>query len=108
MVAAVFLKSTREVDLSARYGGEEFVVVLPETGLKDALMVAERLRRGVAHEIIPHEETQPNGDMTVSIGVATYPEHAGDMASLIEAADMAMYDAKKNGRNRVERAGGSS
>lgn len=104
-VATVLAKSSREVDLSARYGGEEFVVVLPETGYKDALMVAERLRRGVAQEVIPHEETQPNGDVTVSIGVATYPDFASDTASLIEAADKAMYTAKKAGRNRVAGAG---
>lgn len=104
-VATALAISIREVDMAARYGGEEFVVVLPETEFKDALMVAERLRRGVAHKVIPYEETQPNGDVTVSIGVATYPDHAGDMASLIEAADRAMYTAKKNGRNRVAGAG---
>ncbi len=100
-VATALAKSSREVDFPGRYGGEEFVVILPETEFKDALTVAERLRRNVAQETIPYEETQPNGDVTVSIGVATYPDHAVDSASLIEAADRAMYEAKKNGRNRV-------
>lgn len=104
-VATVLAKSTREVDLAGRYGGEEFVVILPETEFKDAIVAAERMRRNVAQETIPYEETQPNGDVTVSIGVATYPDHAGDMASLIEAADKAMYEAKKGGRNRVVGAG---
>lgn len=100
-VARVFREHTREVDLAARYGGEEFVVILPETALEGAITIAERLRKRVEEEIIPYEEMQPNGDVTVSIGVASFPEDALGMDSLIEAADSALYKAKDLGRNRV-------
>lgn len=100
-VAEVFMKNVREIDIAARYGGEEFVVILPETSLEGALKVAERLRKKVAEEIIPYEDMQPNGDVTVSIGVATFPDSAPDPAMLIEAADKELYKSKELGRNQV-------
>lgn len=102
-VASVFMRSVREVDIAARYGGEEFVVILPETPFESALVAAERIRKKVEEEPVANEETQPNGKITVSIGVATLKE-GDDMIKLIEAADKALYAAKEEGRNRVEGA----
>jgi len=103
-IAGVFSANVREVDVAARYGGEEFAVILPETEGVEAVNIAERIRRHVQDERIPFEEDQPNGDMTVSIGVATLPSVAGDATALIVAADKALYRAKEQGRNRVVEA----
>ncbi|MHB1017224.1 MAG: sensor domain-containing diguanylate cyclase [Coriobacteriia bacterium] len=100
-VSAIVKQNLREIDVAARYGGEEFVVVLPETDVAGALAVAERIR--VSTESFPHitDERGERVAQTVSLGVATYPVHASDGASLIEAADQAMYQAKRTGKNRV-------
>ena len=100
-VAGVFLKNTREVDIAARYGGEEFAVILPNTDLKDALKVAERIRNGIAEVPVPHEETQPKGNLTISIGVAAFTADRASPIAFIKAADRALYRAKDLGRNRV-------
>ena len=100
-VAEVFMKNAREVDIAARYGGEEFAVILPETSLEGALQLAERLRVKLEEEIIPFEALQPDGAVTLSLGVASYPGDAIDSQSLLEAADKALYKAKENGRNMV-------
>lgn len=100
-VSGIVKQNLREIDLAARYGGEEFVVVLPETDLAGALAVAERIRsttESFPHVVGDHGERVMQ---TVSLGVATYPIHASDGASLIEAADQAMYRAKRTGKNRV-------
>lgn len=94
--------TVREQDRVARYGGEEFSVILPETGKKEALDVAERIRHYIQTQAFPHEETQPGGSLTISLGVAVFPENAADSKGLIEKADAALYRAKENGRNRVE------
>jgi len=100
-VSAIIRENLREIDLAARYGGEEFVVVLPETDVAGALAVAERIR--VSMEEYPHivDEQGERVRQTVSLGVATYPLHTSDGGSLIEAADQAMYRAKRAGKNRV-------
>ncbi|TGN39407.1 sensor domain-containing diguanylate cyclase [Marinobacter confluentis] len=90
----------RQVDLVSRFGGEEFVVVLPEMDATEASQSAERLRELVA------SSPQQLGDgrevnLTMSVGVAIYPDHGDDASSLIAAADQAMYQAKASGRNRV-------
>lgn len=103
-IAEVFAKGTRDVDIAARYGGEEFVVILPQTDAVGALKVAERLCRLVREETIPFEEDQPNKDLTISVGVATFPDAATDALSLIKAADKAAYKAKEQGRNNVATA----
>jgi len=100
-VSSVIRQNLREIDVAARYGGEEFVVVLPETDVAGALAVAERIRTSM--EEYPHiaDEQGERVTQTISLGVATYPLHAPDGASLIEAADQAMYRAKRAGKNRV-------
>lgn len=95
----------REIDMAARYGGEEFVIVLPETDLEGALLVAERIRAGV--ELLSFEGFGIVDDVhkTISVGVASYPRHAATMTALIVAADQAMYDAKRSGKNAVCHSG---
>lgn len=89
----------RPRDLIARYGGEEFVIALPETELKDAVRLAEKVRRQVEQLQIPHSEGE---HVTVSIGVASVvPTKTMDKELLIESADKALYKAKALGRNRV-------
>ena len=98
-------KARRPRDLAARYGGEEFVVLLPNTSRQRAIAVAETIRRAIAELRVPHEGNE-GGIVTVSIGVATaIPNGDSDAAaSLVEAADAAVYEAKESGRNRVAAA----
>jgi len=92
----------RNDDIAARYGGEEFCLILPETARADAKQKGERLRLAVETFPFPGRESQPGNAVTVSIGLAEYPRDATDAKSLIEAADMALYAAKRGGRNRLE------
>ena len=93
--------SIRTVDTLGRFGGEEFLVVLPEMSVDEACDTAERLRRRVASEPVQVAERQ-SLEMTVSIGVAVYPDHGRDADKLCNRADKAMYLAKNLGRNRIE------
>ncbi len=97
-IAVVFAACIREVDYAARYGGEEFLVMLPQTGLSGAREVAERIRTRFAEEAAQGAEGVP---LTLSIGLAEYPQHGDTTESLIAAADAALYQAKRRGRNRV-------
>src|SRR6266576_1028817 len=94
-IAEVFRRTTRQVDCVARYGGEEFVVMLLEANLATATMVAERIRARVA------EQDMAEGTLTLSIGVAEYPDGGETPEELIATADAAMYKAKGSGRNQV-------
>jgi len=100
-LARLFRSKSRAVTVLARYGGEEFVALAPETPKEGAMIYAERLRRQVEEHSFKGEESQPLGDVTISIGVATFPEDGTDGATLIEHADKALYEAKESGRNRV-------
>jgi diguanylate cyclase (GGDEF)-like protein len=91
----------RETDVVARYGGEEFAVILPHTSPDDALAFAERVHAEVEVEKFPRGEVQPGGHLSVSIGVASWPDHARSVEGLVEAADQALYRAKRLGRDRV-------
>ena len=99
-IADILRKTTRGVDCVARYGGEEFLVLLLETTVGTAAIVAERIRAQV------EAEGFAGGKITVSIGVAECPSHGDTPESLIEGADAALYEAKDCGRNRVVAAGG--
>ncbi|MGV8040202.1 MAG: diguanylate cyclase [Thermoanaerobaculaceae bacterium] len=104
-VAGVLRERVRRAgDLVARYGGEEFVVVLASARLEGAVQVAEELRAGVEALRLPHGASDVAPHVTISLGVAsTVPGIGADPASLVAAADAALYRAKAAGRNRVER-----
>lgn len=106
-VTARLTENTRQVDIVARFGGEEFVVILPMTTKTHARLVAEKLRRSVEETKIPGEEILPGGRLTISLGLAAYPEDASHPTGLIQAADAALYVAKRKGRNRTEMFGRS-
>ena len=89
----------REVDTFARYGGEEFVVVLPETTVEGAAQLADRICQAVRREPFRQEGEEPL-DVTVSVGGAAFPEHGSSPATLMRAADKALYVAKNGGRDR--------
>lgn len=100
-VAAAMRASLREGDFIARMGGEEFVVLIDAASIASAQAAAERLRRGVEQMAIPHDGVGGQAVVTVSVGIAlTCPGPDMDPASLIGAADAAMYEAKRSGRNR--------
>lgn len=99
-VARVLRSEARDSDVTARYGGEEFAVVMPETAWEEARTAGERIRRAVEGISIVGEEVLPAG-LTVSVGVASFPEHADSGQTLLQAADRALYQAKERGRNQV-------
>jgi two-component system cell cycle response regulator len=94
-------KSIRGIDLACRYGGEEFVVVMPETDLGVAGMVAERIRRAIASNPFSVSSGQNRLDVTISIGLATLDAKGEQIADVLKRADQALYRAKRDGRNRV-------
>jgi diguanylate cyclase (GGDEF)-like protein len=103
-VARVLRESCREIDEPARYGGEELAVVLPGTDLHGAYLLAERVRQGVEALRLPLIVADGEIQVTASLGVAALPESADDQDGLVAAADAAMYDAKRAGKNRAMRA----
>jgi diguanylate cyclase (GGDEF)-like protein len=99
ILAAVFRDSIRSSDYAARYGGEEFVVMLPQIGPEEGVQTGERIRNMVAEEKFTGKKRRIK--VTVSVGVASYPQNGEDPESIIREADDALYQAKKLGRNRV-------
>ncbi len=90
----------RETNLAARFGGEEFLVLLPDTNAKSCLLVAERIRKAVARMIVPSGTDKPLPQTTVSLGIAVYPDHGRTLEEVLQAADKALYESKRGGRNR--------
>ncbi len=107
-LAWILNKSVRSCDMVARYGGEEFVVIAPQTDLEGGEILATRLNRLVRETKFAKEEVFPQGRLTVSIGVACFPEQATDERSLIERSDQALYQAKSKGRDQVCLYGGAN
>ena len=107
MIAGILKASTQQTkDLVARYGGEEFIVVLPDTDISDTAIVGEALRVNVERLAIKHKKSPISDHVTISVGVAVV--RAADNITpmdIIAAADQALYQAKKRGRNRIEMAG---
>ncbi|MBT3204467.1 MAG: GGDEF domain-containing protein [Gammaproteobacteria bacterium] len=99
-LARIMKREVRKSDIVARFGGEEFVVLLPETSLDKARELAERLCTSVELETIKFED-EGEVNLTVSIGVATFPAHGLTWPKLLDIADASMYKAKKGGRNQV-------
>jgi two-component system, cell cycle response regulator len=106
-VARLLSEERRQLDVVARYGGEEFALLLEGVGKQSAAELAEKIRARVASAGIPGAELQPLGKLTVSIGVAVCPDDANTAESLLEAADVALYRAKKSGRDAVVVTGGA-
>ena len=94
-------KAIRNIDLACRYGGEEFVIVMPETDMAVASMVAERIRRRIATEPFPIQQGAKNLEVTISIGIAAIGAPGDNAAAILKRADTALYRAKRDGRNRV-------
>ncbi len=101
-IAMLIQQGVRQTDVVARYGGEEFSAILINSEKEDAKKIAERVREIVAETRFPNENFQPNGDLTVSIGVGTFSPSISTLTDLIREADSALYRAKGAGRNRVE------
>ncbi|HVH68417.1 MAG TPA: diguanylate cyclase [Gemmatimonadales bacterium] len=99
-VAAILGQATRDVDCAARYGGEEFVVLMPETEPQGAAQTAHRIRERLAADSLV------GGKLTLSIGLAEFPDDADTPEALLAVADAALYQAKREGRDRVQRASG--
>jgi diguanylate cyclase (GGDEF)-like protein len=101
LTAATLKSSVRHIDLVARYGGEEFAVILPMTEIEAAKDIAERIRSGVAGRYFPDGEMHHAIRLTVSLGIASFPEQADNMFDLIGNADKALYLAKVTGKNQT-------
>jgi diguanylate cyclase (GGDEF)-like protein len=99
-LARLLREMSRTSDTVARYGGEEFAIILPETDSVGAQKIGQRLREQVEGYPFPGKELMPGGTLTISIGVATHAP-AGSKDALLQAADTALYTAKREGRNRV-------
>ena len=94
-LAEIIRETIRSMDIAGRYGGEEFAAILPETDVTDAAHSAERLRK--AAEAGFRRDVQ----LTISVGVASFPRDGADVGALVKTADEALYQAKLNGKNRV-------
>lgn len=99
-IARLLQRNLRKIDIISRYGGDEFVVVLPQTGLRGGFHVAERLRKEIEHSVFLKSEGY-SIRLTASLGVASYPENAGNKEDLINLADRAMYRGKFMTKNIV-------
>jgi diguanylate cyclase len=101
-LADVIRRTVRKTDIAARYGGEEIVVLLPNTDMRAAAAVAEKIRKDIEGTTLMFEQEAVH--VTVSIGIACSLEPTTDFKHVLEAADKALYRAKAGGRNRVELA----
>ena len=100
-IAGIFRSQLRHYDVPARFGGEEFSILLPETPPEVAYEIAERIRSAVALRSFTVETSPEPIHATISIGIAGFPQHAGDPQELVHRADLAVYEAKVAGRNRT-------
>jgi len=101
-IGEIVLKNLRKQDIAARYGGEEFAIILPNTNEAESMEIADQLRRIIEKEKFYGEENQPNGTLTVSLGISIYPDKARNEIELLKSADDALYRAKFFNKNRVE------
>lgn len=101
-IGQLLKRNLREVDTVARFGGEEFVLLLPDTDKRGSIAVAEKVRMLVEGHSFLTEDHRETRVMTISAGISTYPDDVEEMDDLIDHADIALYRAKENGRNRIE------
>ena len=97
-VARIIREKARDTDLVARFGGEEFAIAMPQTETRGAEVIAERIREAVMKEVFQTELGPLK--VTLSLGIATYPDHGPDRSAVIDLADQSLYHAKKHGRNQ--------
>jgi diguanylate cyclase (GGDEF)-like protein len=100
-VAEVLHRNLRPEDLAGRYGGEEFIVAMPMADEAQAVQASERIREAIASHPFAHRETQPDGLLSISGGIAVFPVDGENSTDLIRQADQGLYQAKAAGRNRV-------
>ena len=103
-VAKIISQELREYDIASRYGGEEFCILLPDTKIKEAAFVAQRLRKAVEKSDINISDEGLAGEVlnvTISVGVSEFDENFDSPQRLHQCADIALYEAKRRGRNRV-------
>jgi diguanylate cyclase (GGDEF)-like protein len=100
-VAETLSGDIRVTDLAARYGGDEFVLLLPETDLAGAMLVADKVRIDISRLALPHEGQAIR--TSVSVGLVTYPDDGRTSTELMRRADLAMYEAKRRGRDQIVR-----
>jgi diguanylate cyclase (GGDEF)-like protein len=101
MTAHALRIALRSADVAARYGGEEFCILLPQTSLAEARVIAERVREKIEDTNYPHARSQPRGAVTISTGVSTLSKTIETAEQIIWAADRALYEAKDEGKNRI-------
>lgn len=99
--ASLMVREVRRGDLAARYGGEEFMVILPDCEKEVALELAERLRTVVELAPFPQQDKQPGGNLTMTLGVASFPDDAAELDALLKKADDCLYEGKRRGKNIV-------
>jgi diguanylate cyclase (GGDEF)-like protein len=92
----------RAADVASRYGGEEFCILLPQTAVAEAGVIADRIRQRVSTTEFPHGKAQPLGRVTISVGVSTFTKNIDTSENIIAAADRALYQAKSQGKDRIE------
>ena len=100
IIATIFKETLRNSDVVCRYGGEEFVFILPETDERGAFELADKIRKKVSEHDFPFGDRQPNSNVTISLGISSYPSLVDNIEFLKESADKALYASKHNGRNK--------
>jgi diguanylate cyclase (GGDEF)-like protein len=100
-ISSVLHSKSRQCDIAARYGGEEFGIVMPNTSKENARLFSERLRNEVEKTFADEDAIDAAHRLTVSCGIATYPEDADNKNELVSRADLALYEAKHAGKNRT-------
>ncbi len=101
-IGQIINEEIRPTDIAARYGGEEFAIIIPDTVEKDAIFIGEGIRSVIENVHFDGQENLPNSNLTISVGVSTYPDKAKNKTELINSADDALYRAKFFNKNRVE------